>query len=72
MTEYDYWKIFPRMPKSVTVGDITARDGLQHEEKFISTAAKIYYIHQKLVFGIQGKSLTRCNLDPIKDRSCSL
>lgn len=39
MTEYDYWKIFPKMPKKVTVGDITVRDGFQHEEKFISTAA---------------------------------
>jgi hydroxymethylglutaryl-CoA lyase len=27
MTEYDYWKIFPRMPKKVTLGDITVRDG---------------------------------------------
>jgi len=23
MTEYDYWKIFLRMPKKVTIGDIT-------------------------------------------------
>ncbi len=37
MTEYDYWKIFPRMPKKVTLGDITVRDGFQHLEKFIST-----------------------------------
>jgi hypothetical protein len=43
MTEYDYWKIFPRMPKKVTIGDITIRDGFQHEEKTISTAAKIFY-----------------------------
>ena len=21
MTEYDYWKIFPRMPRKVTIGD---------------------------------------------------
>ena len=34
MTEYDYWKIFPRMPKKVTIGDITIRDGFQHCEKF--------------------------------------
>jgi len=49
MTEYDYWKIFPKMPKKVTIGDITVRDGFQHEEKFISTAAKIYYL-EELVF----------------------
>jgi hydroxymethylglutaryl-CoA lyase len=24
MVEYDYWKIFPRMPRQVTIGDITA------------------------------------------------
>ena len=34
MTEYDYWKIFPRMPRKVTIGDITIRDGFQHLEKF--------------------------------------
>lgn len=49
MTEYDYWKIFPRMPKKVTIGDITVRDGFQHEEKFISTAAKKFYL-EELVF----------------------
>lgn len=43
MTEYDYWKIFPRMPKKVMIGDITIRDGFQHEERFISTPAKIFY-----------------------------
>ncbi len=49
MTEYDYWKIFPKMPKKVTIGDITVRDGFQHEEKFISTAAKKFYL-EELVF----------------------
>jgi len=43
MAEYDYWKIFPRMPRKVTIGDITIRDGFQHQEKFISTAAKKFY-----------------------------
>jgi hydroxymethylglutaryl-CoA lyase len=38
MTEYDYWKVFPRMPQKVTIGDITVRDGFQHLEKFISTS----------------------------------
>ena len=46
MTEYDYWKIFPRMPRKVTIGDITVRDGFQHLERFISTRAKIFYIEE--------------------------
>jgi hydroxymethylglutaryl-CoA lyase len=33
MTEYDYWKLFPRMPRKVTFGDITIRDGFQHRGK---------------------------------------
>jgi len=51
MTEYDYWKIFPRMPKKVTIGDITIRDGFQHEEKFISTEAKKFYLEELIFAG---------------------
>ncbi|MFP4225773.1 MAG: pyruvate carboxyltransferase [Desulfobacterales bacterium] len=51
MTEYDLWKVFPRMPKKVTIGDITIRDGFQHLEKFISTRAKIYYAEQLIFAG---------------------
>jgi len=51
MSEYDFWKIFPRMPKGVTIGDITIRDGFQHEEKFISTAAKIFYGEEMILAG---------------------
>lgn len=51
MTEYDYWKIFPRMPKKVTIGDITVRDGFQHLEKFISTRAKIFYAEELIFAG---------------------
>ena len=51
MTEYDYWKIFPRMPKKVTIGDITIRDGFQHLEKFISTRAKTYYAEELIFAG---------------------
>ena len=51
MTEYDLWKVFPRMPKKVTIGDITVRDGFQHLEKFISTRAKIYYAEQLIFAG---------------------
>ena len=58
MTEYDFWKIFPRMPKKVTIGDITLRDGLQHEEKFISTAAKIFYGEEMVLAGCREIELT--------------
>jgi hydroxymethylglutaryl-CoA lyase len=51
MTEYDYWKIFPRMPRKVTIGDITIRDGFQHMEKFISTRAKIFYLEELIFAG---------------------
>src|SRR6185369_14314242 len=58
MTEYDYWKIFPRMPKKVTVGDITVRDGFQHEERFISTAAKNYYLEELIFAGCRNIEVT--------------
>ncbi|MDD5533326.1 MAG: hypothetical protein PHC52_11050, partial [Syntrophales bacterium] len=58
MTEYDLWKIFPRMPKKVTLGDITVRDGFQHEEKFISTAAKIFYAQEMILAGAREIEVT--------------
>jgi len=58
MTEHDYWKIFPRMPRKVTIGDITVRDGFQHEEKFISTAAKIYYLEELIFAGCRNIEVT--------------
>ncbi|MBC2711869.1 MAG: pyruvate carboxyltransferase [Desulfosarcina sp.] len=58
MTEYDYWKIFPRMPKKVTIGDITIRDGFQHEEKFISTAAKKFYLEELIFAGCRHIEVT--------------
>jgi hydroxymethylglutaryl-CoA lyase len=58
MTEYDYWKIFPRMPKKVTIGDITIRDGFQHEEKFFSTAAKIFYAEEMIMAGCREIEVT--------------
>ena len=60
MTEYDYWSIFPRMPRKVTVGDITVRDGFQHEEKFISTEAKIFYAQEMILAG--AKEIETTNL----------
>ncbi|MCU0613815.1 MAG: pyruvate carboxyltransferase [Desulfobacterales bacterium] len=58
MTEYDYWKIFPRMPRKVTIGDITVRDGFQHEEKFISTPAKIFYLEELIFAGCRDIEVT--------------
>lgn len=58
MTEYDYWKIFPRMPRKVTIGDITIRDGFQHEEKFISTEAKKFYLEELIFAGCRNIEVT--------------
>ena len=57
-TEYDLWKIFPRMPKKVDIGDITIRDGFQHCEKFISTQAKIFYGQEMILAGAKGIEVT--------------
>ena len=57
-TEYDYWKLFPRMPKKVTIGDITVRDGFQHLEKFISTPAKITYLEELIFAGCRNIEVT--------------
>jgi len=62
MTEYDYKKIFPRWPKKVSIGDITIRDGFQHEEKFISTKAKIFYGQESILAGCRELEVT--NLAP--------
>jgi hydroxymethylglutaryl-CoA lyase len=58
MTEYDLWKIFPRMPRKVRIGDITIRDGFQHLEKFISTRAKIYYLEELIFAGCREIEVT--------------
>ena len=47
-----------KIPKKVQIGDITIRDGLQHEEKFISTDAKVYYAEQLILAGIRRLELT--------------
>ncbi len=58
MTEYDMWKVFPRMPKKVTIGDITVRDGFQHEEKFVSTEAKKTYLEELIFAGCRDIEVT--------------
>lgn len=58
-------------PKQVHIGDITIRDGLQHEEKFISTNAKLYYAEQLALAGVQSIELTNLgnpvNMPQFKD-----
>jgi hydroxymethylglutaryl-CoA lyase len=53
MTEYDLFKVFPRMPKKVRLADITVRDGFQHEENWIPTEAKIYYLQELAFAGVR-------------------
>ena len=40
-------------PKKVTIGDITVRDGFQHEEKFIPTEAKLWVLEQLILSGFK-------------------
>ena len=40
-------------PKKVTIGDITVRDGYQHEEKFIPTQSKLWMLEQLLFAGFK-------------------
>lgn len=40
-------------PKKVTIGDITVRDGFQHEEQFISTDAKLWLAEQLILAGFK-------------------
>ena len=51
-------------PRKVTIGDITVRDGFQHEEKFIPTEAKIYVAEQLILAGFRRIELT--NFGPPK------
>ncbi len=45
-------------PKKVTIGDITVRDGFQHEEKFIPTAAKLWLAEELLMCGFRHIEVT--------------
>jgi len=47
-----------KYPKKVTIGDITVRDGFQHEEKFISTEAKIWLLEQMILAGFKHLEVT--------------
>ncbi|MBN1338360.1 MAG: hypothetical protein JXA03_03505 [Bacteroidales bacterium] len=45
-------------PKKVTIGDITVRDGFQHEEKFIPTEAKLWLAEELLLAGFRHIEVT--------------
>jgi hydroxymethylglutaryl-CoA lyase len=45
-------------PKKVTIGDITVRDGFQHEEKFIPTEAKLWVLEQLILAGFRHIEVT--------------
>lgn len=45
-------------PKKVVLGDITVRDGFQHEEKFIPTAAKLWVAEQLILAGFKRIEVT--------------
>ena len=45
-------------PRKVFLGDITVRDGFQHEEKFIPTAAKLWVAEQLILAGFRRIEIT--------------
>jgi len=47
-----------KYPKKVTIGDITVRDGFQHEEIFVPTQAKIWVAEQLILAGFKNIELT--------------
>jgi hydroxymethylglutaryl-CoA lyase len=51
MTELKY-------PKKVVLGDITIRDGFQHEEQFVSTDAKLWGLEELILAGFKRLEVT--------------
>ena len=45
-------------PKKVTIGDITVRDGFQHEEIFVPTDAKLWMLEQIILAGFKHVEVT--------------
>ena len=45
-------------PKKVVIGDITVRDGFQHEEKFIPTEAKLWVAEELVLSGFKHIEVT--------------
>ena len=47
-----------KYPKKVQIGDITVRDGFQHEETFIPTDAKIWLAEELILCGFKRIEVT--------------
>ena len=45
-------------PKKIQIGDITVRDGFQHEEIWIPTDAKLFYLEELILCGIKHLEVT--------------
>ena len=60
MSTNDLFALHQRMPRKVRLADITVRDGFQHEESWIPTEAKIYYLQELAAAGV--KRLEATNL----------
>ncbi len=45
-------------PKKVTLGDITVRDGFQHEEIFVPTEAKLWVLEEMILSGVKHLEVT--------------
>lgn len=45
-------------PKKVVIGDITVRDGFQHEEKYIPTEAKVWVLEELILSGVKHLEVT--------------
>jgi hydroxymethylglutaryl-CoA lyase len=58
MSNHDLFDVFKRMPRKVNIGDITIRDGFQHEEHFIPTRAKTFYLQELAFAGVKRMEVT--------------
>lgn len=45
-------------PKKVVIGDITVRDGFQHEEIYVPTEAKVWVVEQMVLAGVKHLEVT--------------
>ena len=45
-------------PRTVRVGDISVREGLQHEEHFVPLEAKVYYVEESILAGFKRLEIT--------------
>jgi len=58
MSKHDFFKVNPNIPQKVRLADITVRDGFQHEESWIPTEAKIYYLQELAFAGVKRMEAT--------------